>query len=477
SLIAVIVYRVIVSIDYSDNISELEGFVITTIVSSFLNAVSILILGTVYTRLAYKLNCWENHRTKSSFDDALIIKLFAFHFVNSYSSCFYIAFFRDRYLPDGIMGMGSNYQDKCEGSCMSQLSIQVMVLMLTKPIPKFLKDVVTPQVKKVWQQVNIRRSVSSKVNNIENGIGTEEGESKRMALESRIRDDEQKPVLENFTLEEFTEKMIQYGYLMLFAASFPLAPLIALITNFIDVRVDAKRLLWVYRRPIAFISQDIGMWYPILRFINTVGVISNAFLIAFTSHRTENYSIADRLWVVILFEHVVYGVKLFIELVIPDTTAYVKMVRRLNKLKVSERLKNETKDFHNIIPIDSQRFWVDSSGQKTFKEPILEEPPEKRNSYLVEDETSPPMELSHSKSCNLSSQKQQRLKRKSVHATEMLNKMKKGSVADDEDDGDSDSAAAAAATRDRILNRNRPHSLATAGSLPMSVGDQTECNL
>ena len=28
------------------------------------------------------------------YDDALIIKLFAFQFVNSYTSCFYIAFFR-----------------------------------------------------------------------------------------------------------------------------------------------------------------------------------------------------------------------------------------------------------------------------------------------------------------------------------------------------------------------------------------------
>jgi hypothetical protein len=36
----------------------------------------------------------ENHRTKTSYDNALIIKLFAFSFANSYSSCFYIAFFR-----------------------------------------------------------------------------------------------------------------------------------------------------------------------------------------------------------------------------------------------------------------------------------------------------------------------------------------------------------------------------------------------
>ncbi|XP_052828220.1 anoctamin-7 [Octopus bimaculoides] len=475
SVIGVIVYRVIMSIEYSDNVTEIEGFMITTIASSFLNAVSILLLGTVYTKLANKLTCWENHRTKSSFDDALIIKLFAFHFVNSYSSCFYIAFIRGRFLEHGIMGMGASYQDKCEGSCMSQLSIQVMILMLTKPFPKFLKDVIIPQVIKIWRRIHVKGNFDSKVNNIDDGVTTE-GENKKAALETWIQDEERKPVLGDFTLEEFTEKTIQYGYLMLFAASFPLAPLIALITNFIDVRVDANRLLWTYRRPLAFISQDIGMWYPILRFINTVGVISNAFLIAFTSHWSETFSLSKRLWVVIGFEHIVYGVKLLIEIMIPDTTAYVKMVRRQNKMKVSERLKCETKDYHNIVPQDSHRSWFDCNGQlKAFKEPILEEPPEKRNSCSVEDETSSPIELSHSTSCNLSTQKQHRLKRKSLHATEMLNKQKKGSVADDEDDGDSDSAAAK--TRDRIINRNRPHSLATAGSISLSLGNHPASNL
>ncbi len=37
----------------------------------------------------------ENHRTQTQYDDALVIKLFAFQFANCYSTPFYIAFFRD----------------------------------------------------------------------------------------------------------------------------------------------------------------------------------------------------------------------------------------------------------------------------------------------------------------------------------------------------------------------------------------------
>lgn len=49
-----------------------------------------------------------------------------------------------------------------------------------------------------------------------------------------------------------------YFFFQLFAASLPIAPLIALITVLIDIRLDAKRMLWWYRRPLATIAQDIG---------------------------------------------------------------------------------------------------------------------------------------------------------------------------------------------------------------------------
>ena len=48
----------------------------------------------VYEKLAYILTNWENHRTQTAYDDALIIKLFAFQFVNNYASLIYIAFFK-----------------------------------------------------------------------------------------------------------------------------------------------------------------------------------------------------------------------------------------------------------------------------------------------------------------------------------------------------------------------------------------------
>ena len=46
--------------------------------------------------------------------------------------------------------------------------------------------------------------------------------------------------------------------LQLFCVSLPLGPLIALCVHLTDMRVDARRMLWWDRRPVAVIAQDIG---------------------------------------------------------------------------------------------------------------------------------------------------------------------------------------------------------------------------
>ena len=47
SVAAVVVYRVIISVDYCGNMTTVQCLVSTTIISALLNAVSILLLGRV----------------------------------------------------------------------------------------------------------------------------------------------------------------------------------------------------------------------------------------------------------------------------------------------------------------------------------------------------------------------------------------------------------------------------------------------
>ncbi|KAK5867980.1 hypothetical protein PBY51_012430 [Eleginops maclovinus] len=77
--------------------------------------------------------------------------------------------------------------------------------------------------------------------------------------------------------------IIQFGFVTLFVASFPLAPLFALLNNIIEIRLDAKKFVAELRRPVAARAKDIGIWYNLLRGVANVAVIINAFVISFTS--------------------------------------------------------------------------------------------------------------------------------------------------------------------------------------------------
>lgn len=83
--------------------------------------------------------------------------------------------------------------------------------------------------------------------------------------------------------DEYLEMVIQYGFVTLFVAAFPLAPLLALMNNVIEIRLDAIKFVKIWKRPVASKAQDIGAWYGILKTITFLAILTNAFIIAWTS--------------------------------------------------------------------------------------------------------------------------------------------------------------------------------------------------
>lgn len=66
--------------------------------------------------------------------------------------------------------------------------------------------------------------------------------------------------------------------------AFPLAPLFALINNVLEMRLDAKKFIKYYRRPVPQRVKDIGVWMPIMNILGKISVISNALILAFSSY-------------------------------------------------------------------------------------------------------------------------------------------------------------------------------------------------
>ncbi|PSN51330.1 hypothetical protein C0J52_15729 [Blattella germanica] len=73
----------------------------------------------------------------------------------------------------------------------------------------------------------------------------------------------------------FGYRQEQYGFVTIFVAAFPLAPFFALLNNILEMRLDAKKLLTFYRRPVTQRVRDIGVWYRILDSIGKLSVITN----------------------------------------------------------------------------------------------------------------------------------------------------------------------------------------------------------
>ena len=72
--------------------------------------------------------------------------------------------------------------------------------------------------------------------------------------------------------------VLQFGFITIFVAAFPLAPLFALLNNWLEIRLDAHKFVCETRRPIAERAQDIGVWFTILDALAQLAVISNVSL-------------------------------------------------------------------------------------------------------------------------------------------------------------------------------------------------------
>lgn len=77
--------------------------------------------------------------------------------------------------------------------------------------------------------------------------------------------------------------VLQYGFVTMFVAAFPLAPIFALINAVLEIRVDAINFVCYHRRPRAVRVEDIGAWHGVLAAVTKIAVLMNAFILAFTS--------------------------------------------------------------------------------------------------------------------------------------------------------------------------------------------------
>ena len=72
--------------------------------------------------------------------------------------------------------------------------------------------------------------------------------------------------------------VLQFGFITIFVAAFPLAPFFALLNNWLEIRLDAQKFICATRRAVAERAENIGIWFRILDMLAQFAVITNVSL-------------------------------------------------------------------------------------------------------------------------------------------------------------------------------------------------------
>ncbi|XP_076009973.1 anoctamin-4-like [Genypterus blacodes] len=246
--------------------------VATTGTAVCINFCIIMLLNVLYEKVALLLTNLEQPRTESEWENSFTLKMFLFQFVNLNSSTFYIAFFLGRFTgrPGAYLRLINRWKlEECHPSgCLIDLCMQMGIIMVLKQTWNNFMELGYPLIQNWWTRRRLRR---------------EHGRNAKSTFPQWERDYNLQPMNAYGLFDEYLEMILQFGFTTIFVAAFPLAPLLALLNNVIEIRLDAYKFVTQWRRPLPSQAKDIGIWYGILEGIGILSVITNAFVIAVTS--------------------------------------------------------------------------------------------------------------------------------------------------------------------------------------------------
>ena len=383
----------------------------------FLQALLIELGGGYFTDIAAKLTDEENHKTDTNYEDALVLKSFVFNFINSYTGLFYIGFLAK------LTGQPCSGPDG-KDNCMSALNIALGTIFVSRLVVGNIQEVIVPL-------------VNSYLKARENQLDEEDQErllrhASTVSRSSTLEEEEdetpaQTAIEEQYCLDDydaskdlygdylemclqvrgclhyplasfcssmskhqmllFSRPLVQFGYATLFATSFTLAPLMAAVNNYVEIRVDAWKIAVTSKRPFPQGAEDIGQWQTLLEFMSTLQIISNTALVLFISEVPwfEGLDPKSKLIMFIVIEHFAFGLKILIGTVMDDVPEEVEIQidrQDLYRTKLVDNEQDEQSELNEAMgkrpkpepPIladfcvhESDTEWIDRAMRKKMK--------------------------------------------------------------------------------------------------------------
>ena len=255
-----------------------------------LNAIVINILNDVWQTVAKKMAEWENHRHLSSLEFSQTSKTFIFTFINSYIALFYIAFAKSA----DPCGCSPTY------NCVYELQSALYSLIISRLTMQNLGELgITGNIVAYVMSFNpFKKPVkgSRQYSPVDSESCSVNGK-----IPWRLQEEKLKPVYGfDEHLGNYSEIVINHGYWILFAAMFPLGPLLTVALHRVELFVDTEGISNNFRRPLPMNTDKINLWKQVLEFVSRFAIISNSGLIIFTTLLFKNKSFTDKIFLFLL---------------------------------------------------------------------------------------------------------------------------------------------------------------------------------
>lgn len=285
---------------------------VVSFASSALSIAASALFGVIFDFAAEKFNMLENNRTESEEASQVIGKNFFFNFFSKYFTLLTIMFW-----PTNV---GENVVDDAER--LEQIETQMLVVCVIKPMVQNLQEVLQPI---LMTQLRVRRDLhdGSTLGGLLSLLKREPVDMERtphdlsVPREQRARSLWLEAQMEPYesTRGDYLEVTLQFGFMTMFAATFPWAAVAALVYNVMEVRVDAWKLLNFHQRPLSRPANTIGAWNAISFFIVCVALATNGYLVAIMSRfrnaievnadgdseKYQFFAVVQYIWLVCIF--------------------------------------------------------------------------------------------------------------------------------------------------------------------------------
>ncbi|XP_053558949.1 anoctamin-10 isoform X2 [Bombina bombina] len=250
------------------------------------------ILNTLYRRSATTLTEWENHRTESSFQNHMTIKVLAFRFVNCFGLLFYITF------------------------CLQDLQLLKKrlssLLIVSQAINQFSESLL-PYLK---QRLKL------------NSLSLSKTKSDAYPFIDYVVSQGDKFSYPGL-FDDYMELFVQFGYVSLFSSVYPLTAVLLVLNNITEIRTDAFKLCQVFQKPFFRPAANIGIWQVAFEILGFFSVITNCFLAGMSPEiktlcQTHVISPEKTMICILITEHFLIVLKLIVAFAIPDKPGWLQ---------------------------------------------------------------------------------------------------------------------------------------------------------